>query len=396
MSDKIDKYTYLLDYCTTDRQKQVLEAVIRSGGVGAASRELSISKPTISQMIKRAACAASVAGNAPGHWNDGVAVGYKMGKVTVQRGPEGVERVWERQHPDAKAMQAVVEVLQDRAENIPPIDVSALGKPEGVCNSDLLTSYFIADLHVGMLAWGKEGGDPWDLRISTEVLKNALANLARSSPDSELAILNFLGDFSHWDGVFAVTPTAKNILDSDIRFPKLQYAVLEIAEEAIKMLLKKHDRVRFVECEGNHDPASSSWVRIAMSRIFHNSKRVEVDLMPCPYNAYLHGQVMLGFHHGHRKKGKILPGIFASEPRFREMWGKAKYTYIHTAHNHSSELLLDEAGGAIVERHPTLAARDSFTTGLGAVSQRCAKAITYHKDTGEVHRVTVYPEFSEE
>lgn len=385
---------YLKDFCDTNRQAEILQITIDSESMRAAAESLGVHHSVVARSINRMKIRAARAGKAPGHWDDGVAPGYSMGKVTVQRGPDGVERVWERQHPEALALDSILEAIQDRAEGLPPLPPEEQPAPPEV-DSDLCTTYFISDLHLGMLAWGKEGGSPWDLRIAVDVLVNAIVSLAESSPPSEIAILSLLGDFVHWDGVYAVTPTSKNVLDSDIRYPKLQYAALEVVEKVVKLLLRKHKRVRLVESEGNHDLASASWIRIAMSRIFADWENVEVDLLPCPYTAYLHGEIMLGFHHGHRKRGKRLPGIFASEPRFREMWGKAKYTYIHTGHLHSSELLQDENGGAVVERHPTLAARDSFATGLGAVSVRAARAITYHKTRGEVYRVTTYPEFEE-
>ena len=117
--------------------------------------------------------------------------------------------------------------------------------------------------------------------------------------------------------------------------------------------------------------------------------RVEVIDNEFPYYAYLHGEVMLGFHHGHKVRLAQLHKLFASEPRFREMWGKAKTTYIHSGHYHSEKVIED--GGAISEQHPTLSSRDSYATRGGWVSQRGAKAITYSKTEGEIHRITVRP-----
>jgi hypothetical protein len=52
---------------------------------------------------------------------------------------------------------------------------------------------------------------------------------------------------------------------------------------------------------------------------------------------------------------------------------------------------MSEDGGAIVERHPTLAARDAYAARGGYVSFRGARAITYDKQLGEVERITVLP-----
>jgi len=84
-----------------------------------------------------------------------------------------------------------------------------------------------------------------------------------------------------------------------------------------------------------------------------------------------------------------LPKLFASEPRTREMWGRASYTYIHSGHYHHERLIED--GGAISEQHPTLAGRDAYAARGGWVSRRGAKLITYDKIDGEVSRHTVRP-----
>jgi len=73
------------------------------------------------------------------------------------------------------------------------------------------------------------------------------------------------------------------------------------------------------------------------------------------------------------------------------MWGKAKYSYIHTGHFHKKDQQADEFDGAVVERHPTLAGRDAYAARSGYVSWRAVNAITYHKTDGEVGRVTTVP-----
>ena len=385
--------SYLKDICSTARQRELLAAYDKVRNSEKAGKLVKVSGTSIRRLIRTLKERAAKVGRAPGHFENGVAPGFEMGKVTIQRSADGeVERVWERQSPNKlEAEQAILDAITEYANSIKPVVLPALTAD---CDADLCTVYPIADIHIGMLAWAKETGAPWDLDIATEVLVSALVRLTAGAPNSEHAVLTLLGDFVHWDGIDAVTPTAHNILDSDIRFQKLQRAALDVVETAVEIIASKHKRVRVIQCEGNHDLASSSWLRVVLGRIFRDNDRVSVDEAPMPYHAFLHGDIMLGFHHGHRKQGKILPGIFASEPRFRKMWGQATHTYIHTGHLHSSEVHISDAGGAIVERHPTLAARDAYATGIGAVAVRACRAITYHKRFGEVQRTTVAPEYS--
>jgi DNA repair exonuclease SbcCD nuclease subunit len=73
---------------------------------------------------------------------------------------------------------------------------------------------------------------------------------------------------------------------------------------AVELLLEKHKAVRVIVCEGNHDMASSLWIRKAIGRIFMKNERVTIDDTDFPFYAYLHGDIMIGFHHGHKVKNK--------------------------------------------------------------------------------------------
>lgn len=257
-------------------------------------------------------------------------------------------------------------------------------------DEDLLTLITITDFHMGMYAWEAESGEDWDVSIAKRVFLDAVHRLVQGSPKSGTAIFCQLGDFLHFDGLLAVTPANKHVLDADTRYGKLVDLTLYIMVEAIHLLLKRFPKVRVIQAEGNHDEVGSIWLRKHIKHVFSEDDRVEVDDSEFPYYACLHGETMLAFHHGHKQKLNQLHKFFASEPRFREMWGQAKHTYIHAGHLHHEKVVED--GGAIAEQHPTLAARDAYAARGGWQSQRGAKAITYHKTHGEVLRMTVRPD----
>ena len=117
--------------------------------------------------------------------------------------------------------------------------------------------------------------------------------------------------------------------------------------------------------------------------MFEDNPRVEIIVSPLPYYAYQHGEVMLGFHHGHKKNVKGMPDTFAGQ--FREMYGKTKQTYLHCGHLHNRHL--EEFSSAIVERHSTVSSRDAHASHGGWNSQRSMQAITYHKERLECGRV---------
>lgn len=393
-ASKKGEYTKLLEFIRdsdslifTGREIECLEVYCEAGSHKKAGKFLNIDPRNVSQNIIRAKRKAADLGYAPGHYEHGVAPGRTMGKVTIQRNADGeVERVWERQSPIENAARMICDVLETvtykPAPPIPP--------PRKKLNEDLLSFYTITDYHLGMYAWADETGDDWDTEIASQVLIAAIQEMVRNTPNSKTAILNIQGDFLHWDGLDAVTPTSNHILDADTRFDRMIELSIDLTIWAVEYLLRHHQNVHVIVCEGNHDLAGSAWLRKTIKKMYSKNKRVTVDDTSFPFYAYLFGETMIGVHHGHKVKNQALPALFASEPRYRDMWGKATYTYIHTGHYHHEQL--DEGAGAIVERHPTLAARDAYAARGGYVSRRGAKVIAYHKTKGEVHRSTIRPD----
>lgn len=264
-------------------------------------------------------------------------------------------------------------------------------KPTKPClgtSANLCTVYTLTDCHVGALAWHREGGSDWDLEIAEDTLLGCFRHMIESSPASELAVVNQLGDFLHWDGLEAVTPTSKHLLDADGRFEKVVQVAIRILRKVIGMALERHWKVHVVLAEGNHDLASSVWLRQMFSALYENEPRVTVEDSPLPYYAVEWGETLLGFHHGHLKKNDQLPLMFATQ--FAEIWGRTTKRYCHTGHRHHLEE--KEHSGMIVFQHPTLAARDAYAARGGWHAMRSATAVTYHKQFGEVGRSTASPD----
>lgn len=363
--------------------REAVEALKAAGNQSAAALALGIARQTLQNRLTQA----SRRGFAPGHFESGVAPGYAMGKVTVQRNATGdIERTWERQSPDAearfKALSAAAEALAAEIPRKAPVAFLGASTP------DLATLYTLTDSHVGMLAWHREGGEDWDLSIAEQTLVGCFEAMVAAAPASAVGIVNQLGDFLHFDGLQALTPTSGHVLDADSRFEKMVEVAIRILRRVIDMALEKHERVRVVIAEGNHDLASSVWLRKLFAALYEKEPRLSVVDSALPYYAIEHGKTMLCFHHGHLKKNDQLPILFAAQ--FSEMWGRTTKRYCHTGHRHHVEE--KEHSGMTVVQHPTLAARDAFAARGGWISERAAAAITYHREFGEVARNTVTPE----
>jgi hypothetical protein len=255
-------------------------------------------------------------------------------------------------------------------------------------NDQLCNLYVMTDCHVGMLAWHKEGGEDWDLKIAESVLTGCFRQMVDLSPLAGTGFVCQLGDWLHSDGLLPMTPTHHHILDQDGRFSKIVQTSIRILRRLIDHALTKHDKVIVLMAEGNHDPASSIWLRAMFQALYENEPRVCVIDSELPYYVYTHGETMLAFHHGHLKKTDALPMLFAAQ--FPKQWGESKSRYCHTGHRHHTEE--KEHSGMTVMQHPTLAARDAYAARGGWISERKVSSITYHKKYGQVARIVVTPE----
>lgn len=278
----------------------------------------------------------------------------------------------------------------ERAIKASLIDVVPVGTIEapGVTFDQLATLYTLTDSHVGMLAWKRETGEPWDLRIAEEVLVSAMFRLIDAAPESRVGILNNLGDFLHFDSLKAVTPEHGHLLDADSRYQKVVEVATRIIRRVIARMLEKHELVYVLMNEGNHDPASSVWLRTFFAAIFAENPRVTVETSPLPYVIYEHGKTLLAFHHGHLAKPDQLPLLIAA--KFSEAWGRTSKRYIHGGHRH--HVHEKEFPGVKFIQHATLAAADAYAARGGWLSERQAVSMTYHMQYGEVARNTVVPE----
>lgn len=257
----------------------------------------------------------------------------------------------------------------------------------GLLPADRLNLFPFTDFHLGMLAWGEETGDDWDMQIAEELAVRWLDAAISLAPAADTAVLANMGDFLHWDGMEAVTPTSRHVLDADSRFQKLVRIALRVLRTLIDKLLATHNKVHVIMAEGNHDEASSVWLREGLSMVYENEPRVTWDRRADPYYVYEFGQTALYFHHGHKRRMHQVDQVFAA--KFRDTFGRCRYGYAHVGHLHHLKAV--ETPLMVVEQHRTLAAKDAYAARGGWLSERSAAVITYHAQYGEIARNTITP-----
>lgn len=356
-------------------------AIEEHGGVRAAERALGLSNDIIGRFMRRQARE----GHAPGHWDDGVAPGYVMGMVTIERkNPDGTKR-WERVSPEGVTLEAMIERCEERLKDFPRFKAI---KPPPLRAAPLTNFLGLFDLHIGEKISSDDPMGAWDIATARETIFSSARHAIETGPKAKRLVLCFGGDVGHYDGLENVTPRSKHVLKSDGDFDDLVDACLDVATGVIDLGLRTHQEVYVIWAEGNHDQASSVWMRKMLARLYANEPRITVVQSKTPYYALRFGKVMICVHHGHGAKMIDYAGIFAS--MFRQMWGASEYAYAHRGHEH--HLQARERGGMIVTQHPSLCPSGDYALGKGLISHRGCLMMTYHDEFGEVSSMTTRPE----
>jgi hypothetical protein len=385
---KIDENLY--QYCTP-RQRETLEAINRLGSARAASVELGMNIGGASETYLAVKKKAAKNGYAPEHdWTRSVPDGYVAKGVSTYYNAEGKPAgQWVKASLSHQALvDAMKEAIDGFKDEILP--ASLIAAPEG-SEENLCNLYTFTDYHLGMLAWHKEGGSDWSISIAEKTILAALAQMVNQSPNAHTAVLNIQGDFLHTDGKTPVTPASKHVLDADSRFPKIRRSAIRIIRSLVAICLQRHQEVRLIIAEGNHDEESAGWLSDLFAVHYEEEPRVTVNDSVLPFYVFEWGSTMLGVHHGHKVKNESLPLLFAAQ--FPQEWGRTTRREIHCGHRHHRDE--KEYNGVTVVQHPTLAARDAYAARGGWIADRAAWAITYHKKYGAVGRVMITTEMLE-
>jgi hypothetical protein len=375
----------------TDIQKRRIDLLNEYKSYAAVAKIEGVDRQAIKKSISGLKVRAARQGYSPEHdMSHTVPDGFQVKGVSTYYNADGKPSAqWVKSSADdLRRKQLMEEAFAAMSEELPRLESITF---KGVPVTTLCNLYVMTDCHVGMLAWHKEGGADWDLKIAERVLTGCFEQMVTSSPQAGTGIVAQLGDWLHSDGLLPVTPTHHHILDQDGRFSKIVQASIKILRRLVDFALMRHEKVIILMAEGNHDQASSIWLRVMFKSLYENEPRVQVIDSELPYYVYQHGKCMIAFHHGHLKKNDALPILFASQ--YANVWGDTTKRYAHTGHRHHVEE--KEHSGMTVVQHPTLAARDAYAARGGWMAERQVSAITYHEQFGQVSKITVIPEMLE-
>ena len=367
----------------TDVEWRAAEAVREHGSVRKAAEALGSGKSSVQEAADRYYKKAARLGHAPGHFDDGVAPGYLMGKVTVQRGPGGVERVWERQSPDAEAQaERLLAIRAALLEGLQPL--KPLSAPQHA-DEDLLTVYPQGDPHAGLYSWKDETGQTFDLVEFERVTKGAIDRLVASAPPSAHALYIDLGDTLHADNNASRTKSGHH-LDTHGRHAEVVRVNIRCKRHHIARMLEKHLHVTVRINPGNHDGITAIMLAEMLALLYENEPRITVTTSPNPYWFFGFGNNLIGTTHGDGAKGANLPLLMAVDAP--DLWQASQHGHRVWFVGHVHHKDIKDHPGVTVEYVRTLAAPDIWSHGAGYRSKRSMEAVTFHREDGEDERHT--------
>lgn len=378
----------LLPYATAV-QAEYVNALREHGSAQAVAQALGMHKSAVTSVLVTLRKRAAKKGFAPEHnMTQTVPDGFTVKGVSTLYGPEGdVKAQWVKSRIDEGQLEERIrEAFASLKDEIPKAKL--IPPTKAARSADLLNLHIVTDYHLGMKAWHEETGEDWDLAIAEDLLIRWFTTAIANAPAASVGVLAQLGDFLHWDGMDAITPTSHHVLDADTRFQKVVRVAIRSLRRIVAMMLQKYETVRFVIADANHDPASGVWLREMFAAFYEDEPRLIVDNSADTYYCVEHGLTSLFFHHGHKRKVGSVDDVFVS--KFRDVFGRTKFSYGHQGHMHHDHRV--ESNLMTVEQHRTMAARDAYSSRHGWMAGRGAPVITYSARFGEVARQVYTPE----
>jgi len=373
----------LLPYAQTERQQEVIKALIETGTYTRAAKQVGVHRKTLTETIKRVERHAARRLHSPQHGLTlGVPEGF-TGDFTVQAAKGDVERVWYKGKLDKGNQESAIRNLIEgmSAEIVPFPKIKA---PRQAFSEDLASCIVIGDAHFGMLAEGEATlGEDFDLEIASRDLRAAIDYLISTAPPAEEGVLVNVGDFLHIDDYSNATPGGKHQQDTCVRHDQLMRVAGATLRYCIDRMRQYFKRVRVVNAAGNHDPTSAVALSMVLEAAYEKDPRVIVEPVKGKFFFWEFGKNLIGVTHGDKIPGHRLAAVMTQ--RQAEAWGRTVFRRWWVGHIHHKRYQEVECGCSI-ESFNTLAPVDAWHAAMGYAAQRGIEMITLHRDYGQVGR----------
>jgi hypothetical protein len=280
---------------------------------------------------------------------------------------------------DAEAAQK--SIIENIATAFDGIKSFAIPPPVNL-DGDHMTVYPLYDMHIGMMAWGRETrGQDFDLKLMKSDLMQSITTVMARSPDSSEALIILGGDTIHVNDHFNETPKSKHHQDTDGRFEQIVDTAIEAISGAIELVAQKHATVKVLVLRGNHDETSHIVLKAALKQRYRDTDHIEFPVLPnwdkSEIYWHLFGGVLIIANHGDKVKPEKLAMIAADKC---PDWSRAKYRVILTGHIHTLKVM--DMPGVTHYSLRAFCPPDAYGANFGGV--RGIQAMTFDKAKGLV------------
>lgn len=380
----------LIDYCTTELQKEYALALKAEGSESKAALALGVTRDKVHGILKgprgrlRDAAEKARHGDSPEHGLPiGAPEGYFMSKATVTYNNKTgeLERVWPRYMPEANEEEnAALAFLED----LPKIPDQKFTLEN--FDTDMIPWYQIGDGHLGMMAKRSEIGHDFNLEMAAEELMVAMATLIDEVRPTERCVIQDCGDMSHFENSTYETERGRNRLDAACTLPELIRARRKIMRFMIERALTKCRYVDIIINQGNHSRTMDWAMQDTLTALYEGSERVTILSNDNIFIPYRMGNTFVVCTHTDKLKPAAVAG--AMSDLYDKEWGESRYRYIDGGHVHHKQTE-KELNGAIYQSWNQLAPNDKHAHDSGYGSRQCLCVVYRSKTYGEEHRTTL-------
>jgi len=368
----------------TQRQCQIIDAVIFHGSNGKAAESLKIDKRGLIRTLKRAKEQASRQGWSPDHdMTHSVPDTHVVKGVSTFYDENGTPiRQWVKSDLKKESQEAALQAFADALVQDLPKYKPLPNKPI----KDLpeqLTAYAIGDAHVGMFVTKERNGDSdWNLEIAERVTVGAIESLIKASGGSDTALMLDLGDFGHTDSLNNTTSSNTTHMDVSGDYGESIAAQVRIYRRSIDLMLESHNKVVLMMVRGNHNSSTSRCMNVMLQAFYEKESRVEVMDNAHKFQHITYGNNLLVTHHGDRMKPQR--GFEYVTRSLAKEWGQCEHRHLLMGHVHHHTAV--EIASMLVETFQALPAGDAWHSDSGYGAKRTMSAIVYDKQHGEIQR----------
>ena len=384
-------YSYLDDlvqFCSTNRQIEILTTVRKTSSIREASKQLNIDRSTVREALEAITRNGKKRGYLTSMREAGIVPDGFYAETSVQR----------RLNPETNELEVVSDWTKSKREKgTDPeafkkfieglaIEISP-AKPKKTTrknfSEELASAIIFGDAHIGMLARAVETlSEDHDLEIATNDIRKAIDYLVENAPASKQGWFINVGDFVHVtnSGHTTFGGTKQDVSDN---YYQIMRAAGVTVRYCIDRMLTKFEKVTVINARGNHDRDSAFALNFFLEAAYEKNPRVEILGNDSKFNFIEFGKCLVGVNHGDSINPNRLAGVMTRLKS--EAWGRTTFKRWWTGHIHH-KTALEHDSGVTIESFHTLAPIDAWHSASGYSSEQRVTMITLHKEFGEVNR----------